>query len=87
MELALATELCEKRNKGLIVNLTLDGLKVTVKLDYSEIYSLQIESQDTEDILYEIEDEEVDIVGLEAVSSAIVKMRDTLDQLLSLIHI
>jgi hypothetical protein len=81
MELALATELCEKRNKGLIVNLTLDGLKVTVKLDYSEIYSLQIESQDTEDILYEIEDEEVDIVGLEAVSSAIVKMRDTLDQL------
>jgi len=81
MELALATELCEKRSKGLIVNLTLDGLKVTVKLDYSEIYSLQIESQDTEDILYEVEDEEVDIVGLEAVSSAIVKMRDTLEQL------
>jgi len=80
MELALATELCKNRNKGLSVNLTLDGLKVTVKLDFSEKYSLEIESQDTEDILYEVEEEE-DIIGVEAVASAIVKMRDTLDQL------
>jgi hypothetical protein len=80
MELALATELCEKRSKGLHVNLMLDGLKVTVKLNFSVQYSLEIESQDTEDILYEVEEEE-DIVGTEAVARAIVKMRDTLDQL------
>ena len=80
MELALATELCEKRNKGLHINLTLDGLKVTVKLNFSEQYFLVIESQDTEDILYEIEEEE-NIVGVEAISKAIIKMRDTLDKL------
>jgi hypothetical protein len=80
MELALATELSKNRSKGLHVNLTLDGLKVTVKLNLSESYSLKIESQDTEDILYEIEEEE-DIVGVEAISRAIIKMRDTLDDL------
>lgn len=80
MELALATELCEKHSKGLHINLTLDGLGVTVKLNYSQQYSLKIESQDTEDILYEVEEEE-SIVGLEALAGAIVKMRDTLDQL------
>ena len=80
MEFALATEIFEKRNKGLEVNLTLDGLSVTARLDFSEKYSLTIESQDTSDILYEIE-EDGKIVEPEELARAIVKMRDTLDQL------
>jgi hypothetical protein len=80
MEHALATDLCEKQKNRLHVNLTLDGLKVTVKLDFSDEYSLHIESQDTEDILYEAE-EEWEIDGIEELTLAIKKTRDTLDQL------
>lgn len=80
MEHSLATELCEKHKKGLHINLVLDGLKVAVKLDFHKKYSLKIESQDTDDILYEIEEEE-SIVGTDEVARAIVKMRDTLDKL------
>ena len=80
MELALATELCDRHSQKLEVNLTLDELKVTVHLDFSEKYSLWIKSDDTEDILYEVA-EEMHIVTPEDIARAIVKMRDTLDQL------
>jgi hypothetical protein len=80
MELALATELCEHDKKKLEVNLTLDELKVTVHLDFSEKYSLWIKSDDTEDILYEVE-EDMDMETPTDVARAIVKMRDTMDQL------
>jgi hypothetical protein len=79
MELALATELCERRKKKLEISITLDDLKVSVHLDFAEKYSLWVKSDDTEDILYEVEEEmEMD---LEGVARAITKMRDTLDQL------
>ena len=80
MEHALATDLCEKQKTKLHVNLTLDELKVTVKLDCSYQYSLEIESPDTEDILYE-EEEEWEIEGVEEWTKAIKKTRDTLDRL------
>ena len=80
MELALATQLCEKRNKGLEVRLTLDGLDVIVRLDFSEKYSLEIECGDTSDILYEVE-EDGEIDSVEEVAKAIKKMRDTLNKL------
>ena len=80
MELALATELYEKQKTCLHVNLTLDGLKVTVKLDFSEKYSLEIESRDTLETLYEVEeDEEID--GVEELTKSITRMRDTLENL------
>lgn len=68
------------KKKGLYVNLTLDGLNVIVKLNFSENYSLEIESQDTQDILYELEEEE-DITSAEEVARAITKVRDTLERL------
>ena len=79
MELALATDLYEK-HKGLEVRLTLDGLKVIVRLDFSEKYSLEIECGDTSDILYEIE-EDREINSVEELAKAIKKMRNTLDKL------
>jgi len=80
MEIALATELCEKRCKVLEVGLTLDELKVSVKLDFTDNYCLTIESEDTSDILYE-EETNGQIIGVEELANAISKMRDTLDQL------
>jgi hypothetical protein len=80
MELALATELYEKHNRGLEVTLTLDGLDVIVRLDFSEKYSLEIESSDTSDILYKVEENRL-ILGEEDLANAIKTMRDTLDQL------
>ena len=80
MEILALAELCERRAKKLEVILTLDELKVTVHLDLSEKYSLWIKSEDTEDILYEI-DEEMLMLTPEDIARAIVKMRDTLDQL------
>ena len=80
MELALATELCEHGTQKLEVNLTLDELKVSVHLDFSEKFSLWIKSDDTEDILYEVE-EVMNMTTSEDVARAIVKMRDMLDQL------
>ena len=80
MELALATELYEKQSRDLNIRLTLDGLRVTVKLDFSEKYSLEIESRDTLETLYEVEeDEEID--GVEDLAKAIKKIRDTLENL------
>jgi hypothetical protein len=80
MELALATELYEKGNKGLEVTLTLDDLDVIVRLDFSRKYSLEIESSDTSDILYKVEEDTM-ILGEEDLTNAIKKMRSTLDEL------
>ncbi len=80
MELALATELYEKQKNGLHVRLTLDGLKVIVKLNFSKKYSLEIESVDTQDILYEVEEVD-DIDTVEKLTKAITKVRCTLEQL------
>ena len=79
MELALATELI-RQHTNLEVAILLDGLKVTAHLDVSDKYSMWIISDDTEDTLYSIE-EEIAIDGAEAFANAIIKMRDTLDQL------
>jgi len=78
MELALATELLQ--HSKLDVPLFLDDLKVTAHLDVSDKYSMWIISDDTEDTLYSVE-EEIAIDGAEAFANAIIKMRDTLDQL------
>jgi len=80
MELALATELYEKGNKGLEVTLTLDELDVIVRLDFSRKYSLEIESQDTSDILYKVQEDTV-ISGEADLANAIKTVRETLDQL------
>jgi hypothetical protein len=78
--LALAAETYERRAKKLQVILTLDELKVTCHLDFSEKYSFWITSEDTEEILYEVE-EDMDIRTPEEIAKAIIKMRDTLDEL------
>ena len=80
MELALATELLRQNSKKLEVSLVLDGLKVTVHLDVDDMYSMWIISDDTTDTLYSVEEEEA-IVTPAAFERAIIKMRDTLDQL------
>ena len=80
MELSLATELYEKQKTGLHIKLTLDGLKVIVKLNFSKKYSLEIESLDNQDILYKVEEED-DIDTVEKLTKAITKVRCTLEQL------
>jgi hypothetical protein len=80
MELALATELCEKRAKKLIVSLKLDGLLVHVQLDFIKNYFLRIESDDTSEILYS-DEAPGEIVGPEQLAAAILKMVDTLKKL------
>lgn len=80
MELALATELTTHDVKKLEVTLTLDELKVVVHLDLSENYSMWIVSEDTTDVLYQIEEDEL-IGGTEGVARAIEKTRATLEQL------
>lgn len=79
MELALATELIRQQSK-LDVPLFLDDLKVTAHLEITDKYSMWIISDDTEETLYSVE-EEIAIDGAEAFANAIIKMRDTLDQL------
>lgn len=81
MELALATELTTHHVKKLEVTLTLDELKVVVHLDLSENYSMWIVSEDTTDVLYQVEVEEDEVVGTEGVARAIEKTRATLEQL------
>jgi hypothetical protein len=80
MELALANELCEKRNNVLSVKIKLDGLNVRAQLDFRQNYSLCIASSDTTDILYS-EEAPGEIVGPEQIATAILKMVDTLKKL------
>lgn len=80
MELALATELTTHDVKKLEVTLTLDELKVVVHLDISENYSMWIVSEDTTDILYQVEEDEV-IGDTEGVARAIEKTHTMLEKL------
>ena len=52
---AFATELFDTDQKEFHIQVTIDQLKVTVRVDLSDGYSMWIESEDTEDILYELE--------------------------------
>lgn len=79
MELALATELFNKGEKGFEIILTLDELKVTVHLEFDEIYSMWIVSEDTTDTLYQVESSGVYTV--EGFAKAIEKTKTTLEQL------
>ena len=80
MELALATELTKHHAKKLVVNLTLDELKVVVHLEITENYSMWIVSEDTSDTLYQVEEDE-EIGDTEGVARAIEKTRATLENL------
>ena len=79
MEIALATELLNKGEKRFEIILTLDELKVKVHLEFDEIYSMWIVSEDTTDTLFQLEFSEVYTV--EGFARAIEKTRTTLEQL------
>jgi hypothetical protein len=76
---ALATELFDTDQKEFHIQVTIDQLKVTVHVDLSEGYSMWIESEDTEDILYELEYPM--IFTVHTIAEAIDDTRKTLDNL------
>lgn len=80
MEIALANELTIRNMEKFEVTLTLDDLKVTVHLDITGNYSMWIVSEDTTDVLFEVEEDDA-IHGTEGVARAIEKTRLTLEQL------
>jgi len=80
MELALANELTTRQIQEFEISLTVDELKVVVHLDITNHYSMWIVSDDTTDVLYQVEEEE-QIGNTEGVARAIEKTRATLEQL------
>jgi hypothetical protein len=80
MELALANELTSRHMEKFEISILLDELKVVVHLDISGNYSMWIVSEDTTDVLYEVEEED-EIRNVEGVARALEKTRTTLEQL------